>query len=125
MVSDAEKYKEEDERNRERVNAKNELETYVYSMKQTMDEERVKEKLGEEDVASINEQVSNTLDWLDTHPAEDAEAYRGKTKALQEVINPFMSKIYDQQPPGAPEEGGFPEPGADASSTAASVEEVD
>ena len=55
------------------------------------------------------------------------------TKALQEVINPFMSKIYDQQAPGAPdwfpmgtpEEGGFPEPGADASSTAASVEEVD
>ena len=133
MVNDAEKYKEEDERNRERVNSKNELETYIYSMKQTMDEERVKEKLGEEDVASINEQVSNTLDWLDTHPAEDAEAYKSKTKALQEVINPFMSKIYDQGAPGAPEgfpmgtpeESEFPEPGADASSTPASVEEVD
>ena len=102
-------------------------------MKQTMGEEQVKEKLGEEDVASINEHVSNTLDWLDTHPAEDAEAYQSKTKALQEVINPFMSKIYNQGTPGATdgapmgsaEEPEFPEPGADASSTAASVEEVD
>ena len=80
MVNDAEKYKEEDERNRERVNAKNELETYVYSMKQTMGEERVKEKLGEEDVATINEHVSNTLDWLDTHPAEDAEHTRARQR---------------------------------------------
>jgi L1 cell adhesion molecule like protein len=133
MVNDAEKYKEEDERNKQRVNAKNELETYVYSMKQTMGEERVKEKLGEEDVATINEHVSNTLDWLDTHPAEDADSYQSKTKALQEVINPFMSKIYDQGAPGATDgtpmdtEGGseFPEPGAGASSTEASVEEVD
>ena len=59
MVNDAEKYKEEDERNRERVNAKNELETYVYSMKQTMGEEQVKEN--ERKMASINEHVSNTL----------------------------------------------------------------
>ena len=99
MVNDAEKYREEDERNRERVNKKNELETYVYSMKQTLSEQQVVDKLGQEDIDAIKEHVDNTIDWLDNHPAEDAETYESKTKALQEVISPYMSKIYGQQGP--------------------------
>ena len=97
-------------------------------MKQTLAEEKVIEKLGEEDVATVNEHVSNTIDWLDNHPAEDAETYESKTKSLQEVISPFMSKIYGEGVPTDMPEGGTapaPEPGANTTSTSATVEEVD
>ena len=97
-------------------------------MKQTLGEQQVVDKLGEEDVAAIKEHVENTIDWLDNHPTEDAETYESKTKALQEVISPYMSKIYGQQGPEGGMEPGTdagPEPGAGASSTEASVEEVD
>ena len=133
MVQDAEKYREQDEAVKARIDAKNELETYIYSIRGTLDEASVKEKLTEEEVETLTTAVKNADEWLDSHPAEDADVYQSKTKSLQEVVSPLMSKLHEAATGGMP--GGMPggsgeqnEPEASFSQggdTAASVEEVD
>jgi L1 cell adhesion molecule like protein len=123
MVADAEKFREQDEAVKARVDAKNELETYIYSIRGTLDEPTVKEKLSGEEQETLETAVKNAEEWLDTHLAEEADVYQGKTKALQEIVSPVMSKLHAAAGGGAGEvpEASF-SPGGD---TAASVEEVD
>merc|ERR1712048_865620 len=54
MVNDAEKFKAEDEAQKERISSKNELESYAFQMKQTVEDDKVKDKLSEADKKAIN-----------------------------------------------------------------------
>ena len=94
MVEEAEKYKEQDEKMKSRIEAKNELENYMYSIKGSVDEPAVKEKLSEEEIELLETNVRNTEEWLDSHQSEDAEVYQSKTKTLQEIVTPIMSKLH-------------------------------
>ena len=130
MVNDAEKYREQDEAVKARIDAKNELETYIYSIRGTLDEPTVKEKLSQEEQDTLTEAVKNAEEWLDSHPVEEAEVYQSRTKSLQEVVSPVMSKLHEAassgMPGGMPDMGGMPHATpSDASETVASVEEVD
>ena len=82
----------------------------------------------------VSEAVKNAEEWLDSHPVEEAEVYQSRTKSLQEVVSPVMSKLHEAaasgmpggMPGGMPDMGGMPQATpSDASETAASVEEVD
>jgi hypothetical protein len=114
MVSDAEKYKEDDENTKKRIEAKNELENYIYSIKGTTSEDKVKETLSDEEMETITTNVDNAAEWLDSHQTEDAEVYQGKTKDLQEIISPLMTKLHEaagstEGAPGAPAPEGMEE----------------
>merc|ERR1719188_986021 len=65
MVNEAEKYKEEDDKQKERIGAKNGLESYAFNVKNTLDDEKLKDKLSEDDKKTILDKAKETLDWLD------------------------------------------------------------
>merc|ERR1712191_34019 len=64
MVNDADKYREEDEKQRERVSSKNALESYCFNMKQTIEDEKVKDKIPESDRQAVTDKCSETISWL-------------------------------------------------------------
>lgn len=96
MVNDAEKYKDEDEINKKRIESKNGLESYMYGVKQSMDDEKVKEKLNEDDIDGVNSKIANCMEWLDSHQEEDADTYESKKKELEQHCSSIMSKIYGE-----------------------------
>ncbi|BHF72951.1 Heat shock cognate 71 kDa protein [Sparganum proliferum] len=94
MVNDAEKFRAEDEGQRERISAKNALESYAFSMKSTVEEEKVKEKIPEEDRKKIVEKCDETIKWLDGNQQADKEEYEHRQKELESVCNPIITKMY-------------------------------
>merc|ERR1712004_210737 len=122
MVNDAEKYKADDEKAKERVTAKNELESYSYQMKQTIEDEKLKDKISEDDKKVIKDKADETISWLDNNQTAEKEEFEDKKKELEKVCMPIMTKLYQQggAPGGMPGgmsggmPGGFPGAGADA-----------
>merc|ERR1712065_135277 len=92
MVAEAEKYKAEDEANASRIQAKNGLENYCYSMKNTLNDEKLKGKVSEEDKSTILSKVEETIKWLDANQDNEKEEYEAKQKELEGICNPIMQK---------------------------------
>merc|ERR1712062_590104 len=107
MVQEAEKYKDEDESNKAKVEAKNGLENYCYTMKNTLTEEKLKEKFEEADKKKIEEAVEEALAWLDKNQLAEKDEFEAKQKALEAIVNPIMMKVYQAAGGG----GGMPEGG--------------
>ena len=110
MVSDAEKYKEEDDRLKAKVTAKNELEAYCYQVKSSLGEDKVKEALSEEELSQVQEKINETLAEIEKVNGGldmEVEGYTALKTSLEEVINPLMSKLYAQNQPGEGT-GGMP-----------------
>jgi heat shock protein 1/8 len=105
MVKDAEKYKAEDEKNKEKIEAKNGLENYSYSLSNTLKDEKVASKLDAGDKEKLEKAIDDTVKWLDANQTADKEEFEHKQKELEGVAMPIMTKLY-QQSGGAP--GGFP-----------------
>jgi len=78
MVQDAEKYKDEDEKLRKKVDAKNGLENYCFQMKNTLSDEKVKDKFTEEDKTTIEDTSKEGLQFLESNPDASAEEYEAK-----------------------------------------------
>jgi heat shock protein 1/8 len=107
MVKEAEKYAAEDDAMKEKIEAKNGLENYAYSMRNSMNDEKLKDKLEAEDKETIEKAVSETTEWLDANQEAEKDEYDAKQKELEAVCNPIMMKLYGQGgPPG--EGGGMP-----------------
>ncbi|MDK2412881.1 Hsp70 family protein, partial [Aphanizomenon sp. 202] len=135
MVQDAEKYKADDEKQRDRISAKNSLESYCFNMKSTVEDEKFKEKISEEDRNKILETCNETIKWLDMNQLGEKEEYEHKQKEIEQVCNPIITKMYAAAggaPPGGMP-GGFPggAPGAGGAAPGAggssgpTIEEVD
>ncbi|XP_013108281.1 heat shock 70 kDa protein cognate 4 [Stomoxys calcitrans] len=105
MVNEAEKYRNEDEKQKETIAAKNSLESYCFNMKATLDEENLKTKISESDRTTIMEKCNETIKWLDANQLADKEEYEHRQKELEGVCNPIITKLY-QGAGGAP--GGMP-----------------
>jgi endoplasmic reticulum chaperone BiP len=110
MVQEAEEYAEEDAKMKERIDKRNGLEGYAYSLRNTLsDEEKgVADKIDDDDKETLEEAIREVLDWIDDNQEADAEEYDEKQKELEGVANPIMQKIY-QQSGGAPggDDGDF------------------
>ena len=97
MIKDGEKYAEEDKLNKERIEARNGLENYLYSLKNTLNDDKIKDKLEQDDVETITDVVKETLDWLENEGMDDSvskETYDEKQKEVESVVNPIMMKLY-------------------------------
>merc|ERR1711907_539426 len=107
MVDDAAKFAEE-------VQAKNSLESYAYSMKQTVEDTKFAEKISEEDKKVVADKVGEVIGWLDSNQTAEKDEFEHQKKELESICNPIMTKLH-QAPQGAsaPTAGG------------ATVEEVD
>ena len=97
MVEEAEEFAEEDRKIKERVDARNSLETYAYNMKNTIsDSDKLADKLEEDDKSSIEEAIKDVLEWLDDNQDAEKEEYEEKLKEVEGVCNPIVSKVYQQ-----------------------------
>jgi len=136
MVSDAEKYKKEDESQRDRITAKNSLESYCFNMKTTMNDEKLATKLGAEDKTKITETIDQTLKWLEANQLAEKDEFEHKLKEVEKICAPIMTKLYGGDGgaaggmPGGP--GGFPgaggpggKKGGPGGSSGPTIEEVD
>tara|TARA_A100001015_G_C15043860_1_gene741909 strand:+ start:4861 stop:6825 length:1965 start_codon:yes stop_codon:yes gene_type:complete len=108
MVADAEKFKDEDEEIKKRIEAKNGLESFLYNLKSTLDDEKLKDKISEEDRTSVLDKVTEAMDWLDSHQSEDASTYEEKQKDVESVSNEVMQKLYAQGAGAGGMPGGMP-----------------
>ena len=135
MVNEAEKFAQEDELQRDRVAAKNGLESYAFNIKNTIEDEKLKDKISPEDKKTIEDKCDEVLKWLDMNQSAEKEEFESQQKELEGVCNPIIAKLYQQgggdagmggMPGGMP--GGFPgaggAPGA-GSSGGPTIEEVD
>ena len=93
MVQEAEKFKEEDEQNRRRVDAKNELENFLYNMKAAMDKEDG--KLSNEDKEKVLSVTKESIEWLENNQECSVEEYEDKLKEVQSITTPIMTKMYN------------------------------
>ena len=107
MVNDAEKYKEEDEKLKARITARNELEAYCYQIKSSLEDDKIKEVVSEEEISEIGAKVTETLTEIENTGSAletDVETYNGLKSALEAVVNPVMAKVHAQ----AQGAGGMP-----------------
>merc|ERR1712126_645066 len=105
MVNDAEKFKAEDEKQKERIAAKNGLESYCFNMKSTLEDEKLKDKISEDERKSIVSKCDDALSWLDSNQLADKDEFTDKQKEVEAVCNPIIAKLY-QGGEGMP--GGMP-----------------
>merc|ERR1719219_746869 len=105
MVREAEEFAEEDKIMKETVDARNGLEGYAYSMKNTVnDEDKLGDKIDEDDKETIEEAVTEAIDWLDENPEAEKEEYEEKLKELEGICNPIVQKLYQEH--GVPGQDG-------------------
>lgn len=109
MVNEAEKYKAEDDKIKKKIEAKNALENYCFSMKNTLNDEKLKEKFTEDDKKVIEETSAAGLQWLEGNANAEPEEIEAKQKELEGKFNPIMMRVY-QAAGGMP--GGMPGAGA-------------
>jgi len=130
MVQEAEKFRSEDEANRMKIEAKNGLENYCFTMRNSLNEEKLKDKFEVQDKEKIEKVIQETLDWLDKNQLAEKDEFDAKQKEVEGVVNPIMMRVYHAAQSGGMPEGGMPHGGmgGTTSSTGASgptVEEVD
>jgi len=132
MIREAEKYKAEDEAQKGKIEAKNGLENYSFSLRNSMDEEKLKDKISAEDKKTVEDKITEIMEWLESHPSEEKESYEERQKELEGIANPILMAAYQAaggapggMPGGMP--GGFPggAPPGGAPDAGPTVEEVD
>jgi len=136
MVNEAEAYKAEDEKQRERIGAKNNLESYCFNMKSTLDEEKVKDKVSAADRKTITDKCDETIKWLDANQTAEKDEFEDKQKEIEGICNPIIQKLYSAaggdggmpgggMPGGGMPGGGMPGGGASQGGSGPTIEEVD
>ena len=108
MVNEAEKYKNDDDRQRERINSKNALENYVFQMKNTVTEENVKEKLAESDKDAVLKKCEEVLKWLDENQLAEKDEFEHQQKELEHFCRPIMTNLYQNASSQARSEANGP-----------------
>ncbi|CAI0441734.1 unnamed protein product [Linum tenue] len=102
MVREAEEFAEEDKKVKERIDARNSLETYVYNMKnQINDKDKLADKLEGDEKEKIEAATKEALEWLDDNQTAEKEDYDEKLKEVEAVCNPIITAVY-QRSGGAP-----------------------
>ncbi|KAL2550806.1 Mediator of RNA polymerase II transcription subunit 37f [Forsythia ovata] len=102
MVKEAEEFAEEDKKVKERIDARNSLETYIYNMKnQINDKDKLADKLESDEKEKIETATKEALEWLDDNQTAEKEDYEEKLKEVESVCNPIITAVY-QRSGGAP-----------------------
>lgn len=127
MVSEGEKYKAEDDANKNRIEAKNGLENYCYSLKSSISSEEVNSKIPADEKAKLESAIDDTIKWLDKNATAEKEEYEEKQKALEAIAMPILQGMagggggMPNMPTGGPSASG---PSSDPSS-GPTIEEID
>jgi len=133
MVRDAEKYQDDDNKQKDRISAKNALEGYAFNMKTTVEDEKLKDKISDEDKQKILDKCNETIKWIDANQTAEKEEFEHQQKDIEKICMPIITKLYQGaggaggMPGGMP--GGFPGAGgaggAGGNAGGPTIEEVD
>jgi len=116
MVKDGEKFAEEDKAIKDKIDARNQFENYIYQMKNSVeDKDKLAEKIADEDKSKIKDALTDSQDWLNANQDAEKEDFEDKLKELQGICDPIIQKVYQAS-------GGQGQAGGDAG---ASDEEFD
>ncbi|CAB1449530.1 unnamed protein product [Pleuronectes platessa] len=121
MVQDADKYKAEDDLKRDTISSRNSLESYVYNMKSSVEDDSMKGKIQEEDKKVVIDKCNQTISWLENNQLAEKDEYEHQQKELEKVCKPIVTKLY---------QGAAPPPGcssghAGGNAQGPTIEEVD
>merc|ERR1711953_1580020 len=117
MVKDAETFADEDAKLKTRVESRNELESYAYSLKnQINDKDKLGAKISDEDKEKIEEAVNAAISWLEENQEADSEDFKKQKKELEDEVQPIIAKLYQQ--------GGAPPPGGEEGEDEADKDEL-
>ena len=128
MVQDAEKYKAEDEQVKKRVEAKNSLENYAYNMRNTVKDEKLAQKLDQEDKQKIEKAIDETIEWIEGNQLAEVDEFEYKLKELEGICSPIISKMYQGGASAGGANDGMPGDGGSGGSGGGQgpkIEEVD
>merc|ERR1712136_701830 len=117
MVADAEKYKGEDDAQKERIEAKNALESYAFNLKSSLENDNVKSEISEADRQKVCDKCKEVLDWLDSNQTAEKDEFEHQRKELEDLATPIVKNLYANGPTAAPN--------SNASAGGPTVEEVD
>lgn len=117
MLAEAERYRDEDEKQREKVTARNQLESYVFGVKQAVDQ--AGDKLTETEKQTLRDRCEETIKWLDANSLAEKDEYEHRMKELNKVCSPLMTKIHGGAQNCNQQAGGF------SNRSGPTVEEVD
>jgi len=109
MINEAERNKNEDEAAKGKVEAKNQLEQLCYQYRQTLTEEKLKNKFTEEEKENITKLTDEALKWMSDNLAANKEEFEAKVKELESVFNPIMMRVYQAGGADTAGFGGFPD----------------
>lgn len=113
MVNEAKQFEEEDRLLKEKIDARNGLEGYAYTLKNQLDDKQFTDKLSEEDKKVVEEAVKETTEWLEKNPSAEKDEYEAQKKVIEDKVKPIMVKLHagsagsgGAAPNGAPEDLG-------------------
>merc|ERR1712146_689421 len=132
MTADAERYAKEDAIFKEKVEAKNGLENYCYSMKNTLGDDKLKDKISDDDKGKATKAIDDALSWLESNQMAEKEEFEHQQKEVEGICSPIMQAMYSGGGGGMPGgmggmPGGMPGGGAPPGGGAGgpNIEEVD
>ena len=97
MVKEAEEFAEEDKKVKEKIDARNKLETYIYNMRSTIgDKDKMADKIDSDDKEKIESALKEALEWLDDNQNAEKEDFDEKLKEVEEVCNPVIKQVYEK-----------------------------
>jgi molecular chaperone DnaK (HSP70) len=105
MIKKADEFKEEDNKLKEKIEAKNGLENYLYNLKNSMVKRDDSPAILEEVKAELDPSIEEGIKWLEENDKAETDVYKEKQKELEAKVNPLMQKLYSQgggMPSGMP-----------------------
>jgi heat shock protein 1/8 len=106
MVKDAEKFRADDMKKHETVDARNKLENYAYSLRNVLKDEKVAAKIVSEDKSQLERSIENSLKWLEINQTVSRQEYLDQYKDLEAVAQPIMTNVYREPASQSPEVDG-------------------
>ncbi|GIX66797.1 heat shock 70 kDa protein cognate 4 [Caerostris darwini] len=95
MLQEAETCKEEDEKKKAIIEARNFLESYIFNVKAAMDDDKLKSIISNKEKAKVEEKINETLNWLESSTDASKEDYEKRQKELEAIWNPVVKKLYE------------------------------
>jgi len=127
MVDESEKFKDDDDKQKEKISAKNGLESYCFNIKSSIEDSNIKDKLSESEKNMVAEKCNEAIEWLERNQMAEVEEFKDKQKELETLFNPIIMKLY-----GNPQQAGAGSCGAQSGPVPGSqmnggpkIEEVD
>ena len=96
MLKEAKKYEEEDNKLKEKIEAKNSLEGTVFQMKSILEDENINQKLDKDTKENLNKEIKEQFSWLDIHSDEEKQVYENKKIEFEEKMKPILQNLSPQ-----------------------------